>query len=156
MLGEDTGCDVPYYRSRLSLLAAPLSPRPRLHAATEVVRAIPKVVLEPTSPITTSPITPADEVVHVTSDALVRELGALGYPGYPRSGSPPSSDPGALPAPGAGLPPASSRVSTAYSPVPSFLALDVHVYWGPHQTHGEILQIESICRMLIPVQDHER
>jgi len=44
ILGGDTGCDVPYYRSRLSLLAAPLSPRARLHAATEVVRAIPKVV----------------------------------------------------------------------------------------------------------------
>ena len=32
--------------------------------------------------------------------------------------TPPSSYPGALPAPGAGLPPASSRVSTAYCPVP--------------------------------------
>ena len=32
--------------------------------------------------------------------------------------APPSNYPGALPAPGAGLPPASSRVSTAYCPVP--------------------------------------
>ena len=36
--------------------------------------------------------------------------------GLPRT--PPSSYPGALPAPGAGLPPASSNVSTAYCPVP--------------------------------------
>jgi hypothetical protein len=36
--------------------------------------------------------------------------------GLPRT--PPSSYPGALPAPGAGLSPASSRVSTAYCPVP--------------------------------------
>ena len=43
---------------------------------------------------------------------------ASGYPGYPRRGSPPSSYPGALPAPEAGLPPASFRVSTAYCPVP--------------------------------------
>jgi len=38
--------------------------------------------------------------------------------GLPRT--PPSSYPGALPAPGAGLSPASSRVSTAYCPVPIF------------------------------------
>ena len=38
--------------------------------------------------------------------------------GLPRT--PPSSYPGALPAPGAGLSPASSRVSTAYCPVPFF------------------------------------
>jgi hypothetical protein len=58
------------------------------------------------------------EVAHLRSDALVRELGASGYPGDPQSGSPPSSYPGALPAPGAGLPPASPMASTAYRPVP--------------------------------------
>ncbi len=50
----------------------------------------------------------ACEVAHVRSDALVRELRCLELPL-----TPPSSYPGALPAPGAGLPPASPRVSTA-------------------------------------------
>ncbi len=33
----------------------------------------------------------ACELAHVPSDAFVRELGASGYPGYPRGGFPPSS-----------------------------------------------------------------
>jgi hypothetical protein len=44
--------------------------------------------------------------------------------GLPRT--PPSSYPGALPAPGAGLSPASSRVSTAYCPVPIYPGPDFH------------------------------
>ena len=64
-----------------------------------------------------------------------RELGALGYPGYPPGGSPPSSSPGALPAPGAGLSPASSKVSTAYCPVPSYENVSVssfsHIFIQP-------------------------